>query len=309
MKDCIIIGAGPAGIGAALELKKVDIDFLFIDKVDIGGKVNIAPSITNYPGHTHIQGPDLVTEYKNKLIKEDIPFIKDEIISVKKVNNYFEVSGKETVYKAKSVIITTGSSARKLVDGFNNFINYFVVGTQPDKNKHVAIFGGGNAALKEAIYLADKMGQVYLIHRRNEFRGMKTLVEELQSRSNVKILTPYIWLSMGMNPPEINSYSKEIKELKHIELYNTETAETLTIEVDEIYSSIGQVPNTDFVKDLNILNDSKEIIYDRKDNSTAIEGLFAAGDVTATPVKQIYASEFSGKKAAQSVIKYLEESI
>ena len=134
------------------------------------------------------------------------------------------------------------------------------------------------------------------------------LVEELKSRSNVKILTPYIWLAMGMNPPEINNYSKEIKELKHIELYNTETAETLTIEVDEIYSSIGQVPNTEFIKDLNILNDNKEISYDRKDNSTAIEGLFVAGDVTSTSVKQIYASEFSGRTAAKSVIKYLEGS-
>lgn len=305
MKDCIIIGAGPAGIGAALELKKVGIDFLLVEKADVGGKVNIAPSITNYPGHKHIQGPGLVTEYKNKLIKKDIPFIRDEVASIKKVNNYFEVKGKETTYRTKTVIIATGSSARKFVDGFNPLINYFVVGTKPDKTKYAAIFGGGNAALKETIYLADRLGQVYLIHRRNEFRGMRSLVEELQSRSNVRILTPYIWLSMGINATEPNKYSKEIKEIKHIELYNTETTETLTIEVDEIYSSIGQVPNTDFIKDLNILNDNKEIIYNRQDNSTSIDGLFAAGDVTTTPVKQIYASEFSGKKAAESVIKYL----
>lgn len=313
MKDCIIIGAGPAGIGAALELKKVDIDFLLVEKADIGGKVNIAPSITNYPGYKEIEGPELVKVYADKIFNK-VNYVADEVIRISKVENYFIVKLDHLgEIKTKTVIVATGSTNRIFSTleetseelGWKTYYN--VLKYNHSKKDITAIFGGGNAALKEAIYLADRIKKVYLIHRRDEFRGNQKLVEELKSRKNVEILTPYVAKHIELDYKNAAPYFPFNHKI--IELRNTKTDAVKKIYVNHYYSSIGQVPNSELCKTFRILNDSKEIIYDRKDNSTAIKGLFAAGDVTTTPVKQIYASEFSGKKAAESVVKYLKESI
>ena len=298
--DCLIIGSGPCGIGTALELIKENLDIAVLEKDVPGGKINIAPRVDNYPGQTKIPGPDLAVIFYQRILDNNVPFIGDDIISLEKENDLFVLEGKNNKYFAKTVMIASGTKERELglpneKELFGHGLSYCALcDGHFFKGQDVLVIGGGNTALKEAIYLADICKHVYLIHRRNEFRGSKKIVEELESYQNATILTPYIPLEF---------IGKE--KLEAVKIQNRETEEIKTIEVQGVFPLVGQLPNSQFIKIEGITNEWGNIPVDRN-MMTSVPGVFAGGDILPREIRQIYLAEHDGKVAAKSIVAYLK---
>ena len=196
--DTLIIGAGPCGIRSAIILKEAGLDVAVFEYSTPGGKINIAPRVDNYPGFTKIPGPDLAVEFFNWLNKAEVEMIPEEVTSLTKKDDIFHIETPEGKYAAKTVIIASGTKERQLglpneEKLFGHGVSYCAVcDGHFFKGQDVLMIGGGNTALKEAIYMADLAHHVYLIHRRNEFRGNKYLVDEINALPNATILTPYV---------------------------------------------------------------------------------------------------------------------
>ena len=297
--DVVIIGAGPSGIGCALELKKSGLDIALIEKSMPGGKINIAPRVDNYPGEHEIPGPDLAMKFYQRILDNKLNFIGDEIVSLSKEDEYFVSQGKNDTYYSKAVYIATGTTERKL--GFPNEDKLFSHGISYCalcdghffKGQDVLVIGGGNSALKEAVHLAGLAKHLYLIHRRNEFRGSNKIVDELKSFDNVTILTPYI-------PLEFIGEEK----LEAVRIQNRETEEIKVLEVQGCFPLVGQNPNTEFIK-LDIKNEWGNIPVDKK-MMTSVPGAFSGGDVLPRDIRQIYLAEHDGKVAANAIKEYLK---
>lgn len=299
--DCLIIGAGPCGIGAALKLKEAGVNFGIINSGTPGGKVNIAPRVDNYPGFKEIPGPDLAFKLFERLLNNDINIIPDNILSLNKENDLFVLKGEYDSYEAKTVLIASGTKERKVGlpkedELLGHGLSYCsLCDGHFFKGGDVAVIGGGNAALKEAIHLAGIVKQLYVIHRRNEFRGSNKLVEELKAMDNVEIITPYI-------PVEILGEDK----VEGLIIENKEDGSRRTLKLDGLFPLVGQNPNTTFVKIDGVLNEWGTIPVDRE-MMTSCPGLFAGGDVLPRDIRQIYLAEHDGMVASQSMIKYLKE--
>ena len=299
--DTLILGAGPCGIRTSIILKEAGLDVAVIEGYTPGGKINIAPRVDNYPGFTKIPGPDLAVEFFNWLNDAGVEMIPDIITSLTKENNIFTVECENGTYQAKTVMIATGTKERELglpkeKELFGKGVSYCAVcDGHFFKNQDVLIIGGGNTALKEAIYMADIAHHVYLIHRRNEFRGNKYLVDELNALNNTTILTPYV-------PVAILGEDKVTGAV----IENRETGEQKTLEVQGIFPLVGQIPNSQFIKIEGVTNEWGNIPVDAKTKQTSVEGLYAGGDILPRDIRQIYLSEVDGKMACKAIIEYLK---
>lgn len=295
--DVVIIGAGPSGIGAAIKLKEAGINFIIIEKAMPGGKINIAPRVDNYPGFKEIPGPDLAFAFYERLLQNDIKLTTDEVLSLTKDNEEFVLRCKKNTYVAKYVFIATGTTEKKIglakeVELQGRGISYCAVcDGHFFKNKDVVVVGGGNSALKEAIHLAEIVNKVYVVHRRNEFRGTTKTLNELKSHSNVEILTPYV-------PVKILGEEK----VEGLVIEHRETNEHKTLVVDGFFPLIGQNPNTKFVNIEGVLDEWGTIPFDRKSMETNCPNLFVGGDATPRPIRQIYLAEHDGVVAAKNII-------
>lgn len=298
--DVVVIGAGPSGIGCTIALKKEGYNVALIEMGMPGGKINIAPRVDNYPGQKEIPGPDLAMIFYQRILDNELNFIGDEIISLDKEGDTFISTGKNGVYKSKAVYIASGTVERKV--GLPNEDKLFGHGLSYCalcdghffKGQDVLVIGGGNAALKEAVHLAHLVKHLYLIHRRNEFRGSMKIVDELKSFDNVTIMTPYI-------PLEFIGEDK----LEAVRIQNKETLEEKVLTVQGVFPLVGQNPNTTFIK-LDIKNEWGNIPVD-KTMSTKVEGCFAGGDVLPRDIRQIYLAEHDGMVAAKSIKEYLSK--
>ena len=298
--DTLILGAGPCGIRTAIVLKEAGLDIAVIEGSTPGGKINIAPRVDNYPGFTKIPGPDLAVEFFNWLNKAEVEMIPDMVISLTKEDNLFHVDCQNGSYLAKTVLIATGTKERELdlpkeKELFGHGLSYCAVcDGHFFKGQDVLIIGGGNTALKEAIYMADIARHVYLIHRRNEFRGNKYLVTELENLPNTTIMTPYIPVALLGE-----------KKLEGVVIQNRETGEEKTLDVQGVFPLVGQIPNSEFIKIPGVTNEWGTIPVDNKTKQTAVEGLYAGGDILPRDIRQIYLSEVDGKAAAKAIIEYI----
>ena len=299
--DALIIGAGPCGIGAALKLKEAGVNFALINAGTPGGKVNIAPRVDNYPGFKEIPGPDLAFAFYERLMKAGIDIIPDTILSLTKEGEEFLLKGEYGEYQAKAVLIASGTKERKIglakeEELLGHGISYCsLCDGHFFKGADVAVIGGGNAALKEAIHLAGIVKKLYVIHRRNEFRGSNNLVNELKEMDNVEIITPYI-------PIEILGEDK----VTGLVIENREDGSHRTLTIDGLFPLVGQLPNTTFIKIDGVLNEWNTIPVDREMQSS-VPGLFAGGDVLPREIRQIYLAEHDGTVAAKSIINYLNK--
>lgn len=298
--DAIIIGAGPCGIGAALKLKEAGVDFAIIDGSTPGGKVNIAPRVDNYPGLKEIPGPDLAFKLFERLLNNDISITPDNILSLTKEGDVFHLKGEYDEYEARAVLVASGTKEKKIgLAKEDEFLGHGVsycslCDGHFFKGADVAVIGGGNAALKEAIHLAGIVKQLYVIHRRNEFRGSNNLVKELQEMDNVEIITPYI-------PIEILGEDK----VTGLVIENREDGSHRTLDIQGLFPLVGQIPNTTFIKIDGVLNEWNTIPVERNMMSSCT-GLFAGGDVLPREIRQIYLAEHDGMVAAKSMIEYLK---
>lgn len=300
MFDILIVGAGPAGLTASIYAarnnKKVGI---FEGNVP-GGQVVVTAVVENYPGYGKIDGPDLAYAMFDQAMNLGVELIGSYVKQITKTNEGFVVrTVDDDEYTSRVVIIATGTSQKRLgVKGEDNFTNKgiswcAICDGSLYKGKDVAVVGGGNSALEEAIYLSNLANKVYLVHRRQSFRAESSIVEKVKKLANVEfILDSVIEEFIGNDT------------LSAIKVKNLITNDERVIEVSGCFEYIGQIPATDFVKELGITDDAGYIIVN--DNfETKIENLYACGDVIVKQVRQIVTATNDGAIAALNAIKKL----
>ena len=298
MYDCIIIGAGPAGLTAAIYLLRENKKIKIIEKETIGGKITSSARVDNYPGFKSISGSELA----DKLF-EQVTNLGGEIDieEFQKINNdkIKEVITDEGTYQTKSIIIATGTyfNTLKIADEDKFLGNGISFCTVCDgafyKDKVVAVVGGGNTAIINAIYLSTLAKKVYLIVREETIRGEKVNIDELLTKENIEIIYN----------SEVTKYLGDTS-IKGIVIKNKDNTKELA--VDGIFLAIGQVPETKKVN--NLLNlDKYNYIEAKEDCQTNIAGIFAAGDVRSKKVRQLTTATNDGTIAALNVITYLNE--
>ena len=296
--DLIIVGAGPAGITAAVYAARKKMDFLVIT-TNVGGQVVLSSEIENYTGFQYISGDELGAKFQEHLEKYDFDVKMEEVEKIDQGRNFFRVTSMVGAYLCSTAIIATGRKPRELnvpgeIDFKNRGVTYCATCDGPlFEGLDVAVVGGGNSGLEAVLQLIKIAKSVYLLHRRSEFRADTVLVEKVRASGKVKILT--------------NAQVEEIvgdKLVTGIRLQ--QNGEEKQLDVQGVFVEIGAVPNSDvagFVGKNNI----GEIIVNCK-CETDIPGLFAAGDVTNVPEKQIVVAAGEGCKAALSAFRYLSQS-
>lgn len=291
MYDCIIIGAGPAGLTSALYLRRANKKVLLLDSKGYGGQIINASKIENYPSIKLISGFEFATNLYNQVIDLGA---EAKIETVLKIEEDKIVITNNNKYKTKSIIIANGVQNRKLnLPNENKLLgkgisycatcdgNFF-------KNKIVAVNGGGNTAIEDAIYLSSIATKVYLIHRRDVFKAEQKYIDEIKKIPNVEIITNSI----------ITSIDGDIK-LESITLNNNKN-----IDVDGLFIAIGQIPNNNIFN--NIVDiDEYGYIISNNEVYTKTNGIFVAGDTRQKKLRQIVTATSDGALAASSVIKYL----
>lgn len=298
--DVIIIGAGPAGMTSSIYASRANLDVLMVEKKYPGGQMLSTAEIENYTGYENITGPDLSEKMFEHSKKFGTDFVFGEIKKVKIENNIkiLEISGK--TYKAKSIIIATGTQARLLgIEGEKEFtskgVSYCAVCDGAFfKGKNVVVIGGGDSAIEESLYLANLVNKVTVVHRRDELRAQKILQDRAFKKKNIE----FCWDSI---PVKINGE----KKVTGIEVKNLKTNEIKKIEAEGIFIYIGMIPQTEVFKDLNILDEKGYVIAD-ENMLTSVEGVFVAGDVRQKEIRQVVTATSDGAIAAQSAYKYIE---
>ncbi len=297
--DVIIVGAGPAGLTAAIYTGRRALKTLVISK-DLGGQIAKAPSVENYPGFEAISGVELVQKMREQAQNNTAEIVFEEITAVSKDGKNFIVKTPNKDYKSKALILAYGKTPRSLdVDGEKKFagkgVSYCATCDMPVfKNKIVAVVGGGNSALDAAIYGSKIAKQVYLIHRRNEFRADETTIEKARKIKNITFV--------------LNSIIKEIKGdkfVKSLVVRDVNTNKTQEIPLDGVFAEVGYEVKTDIVAHLVKLDQYKQVII-TNNCETSHPGIFAAGDITNTFVKQAIVSAGDGAKAALAAYNFLQ---
>lgn len=299
--DVIIVGAGPAGMTAAVYTSRANLSTLLIERGIPGGQMANTEDVENYPGFDHVLGPDL----SNKMFEHAMKFgavykygdIK-EIINegpLKKV-----VTGSDEYY-AKTVIISTGADHKKLgVPGEDDLggrgVSYCAVCDGAFfKNRELVVIGGGDSAVEEAVYLTRFASKVTIIHRRDELRAQKILQERAFSNDKVE----FIWNK------EVTNINENGGKVSTVKLKDTQTGEESELSTDGIFIYVGTLPLNGAFKDLDITNEDGYVITD-ENMATKIPGIYAAGDIRDKTLRQIVTATGDGSIAAQSVQHYIE---
>ena len=301
MYDIIIIGAGPAGMTAAIYASQARKKILLLEKSVYGGQIVSADKIKNYPGFEEISGYEYATKLYNQVKTFNPDFKFEEVIEIKNNNDFKEVITNKNSYKGKSVIIATGSKNRKL--GLPNEDKLIGKGVSYCstcdgmffKDKVVAITGGGNNAIDDALYLSDIANKVYLIYRQKDFKIDSLNLEKLKEKENVEFI-------LNSNINELIGQDK----LESIIVKDNDTNKETAILVDGIFIAIGHIPVSSMCKNLVKTNELGYIIADENCN-TNIEGIFAAGDIRIKPVRQLTTACSDGTVAALNACKYLNK--
>lgn len=291
--DLIIIGAGPAGLSAAIYASRGGLKTLVVDRGAPGGQTLLSDDIENYPGIPHVDGYSLTVNMQRQATSFGATIVSDKILSL-------DLTGREKRFSLKTlgdvsssaVVIATGARARKLGveredELLGKGISYCATCDGGFfKNKSVAVVGGGDTALTDALYLARFAKEVFLIHRRTSFRAAAILTERLHS-SSVKVVTPAVVKSLIGSP------------LSSVEV-EYEDGSSDTLPVNGLFVAVGRVPDTDFLGGAVATEDGYVITDERM--KTSLDGVYSAGDVRKTPLRQIVTACADGAIAAESVI-------
>lgn len=296
MYDSIIIGAGPAGMTAAIYLARANKKVLIIEKETIGGQISSSPLVENYPGYEGISGSVLANNMYNQVDKLGVDIELDEVTDIIP-GKLHTVKTLDNEFKTRTVIIATGVKYRLL--GLENEIEligngiHFCVSCDGAfyKGKHVAVVGGGNTGIINAIALADMCEKVYLIQDKDKLTGEKILQDKLKQKVNVEVITNSV-------------VSKIIGDDKLEKIIIKNGKKENEIVVDGMFISIGLMPQSDFLKgiiDLDKFNYA--VSFDTK---TKIDGIFVAGDIRTKPFRQITTAVNDGTTSALYALEYLD---
>lgn len=298
--DLIILGAGPAGLSASIYAKRAMMDFLILEKWFPGGEIANTFEVENYLGVNKLSGMELANNMVKHVEDLGIEITVDPVVSVDFTQKIKKIITEKTTYLTKTVIIATGASARKLdVTGENRLNGYGVTYCATCdgflyKDKTVAVIGGGDVAVEDAIYLSRICKKVYLIHRRDKLRAVNALQDRMFKLNNVEV----IW----------DSTVEEIKGkdfVEQITVLNKKTNTSKDVEVNGVFIAIGNTPNIDFLNNQVDLIDGSWIKTDSR-LETSVLGVYAAGDIRDSYLRQIAMSVSDGALAVSSLAKYLE---
>lgn len=298
--DLIIIGGGPAGMTAGIYAARARLKTLLLERLFIGGQVSTTYLVENYPGFPDgLDGPAMMELFAQQAKRFGTEIVNDEVMGISLEEGKKMVQVGSRPVPAGAVIIATGSDPRKLsVPGEKELggrgVSYCATcdgALFPDVD--VAVVGGGDAAVDEALFLSRFAKRIFLIHRRDKLRSEKILQERLFA--NNKIETIWDTVVERMNGEEV---------LKSLTLTNVKTGKTDDLKVEGVFISIGHEPNTNFVKGL-LQMDAQGYIITKENMQTSITGIFAAGDVRAGSTRQIATAVGDGSVAAMAAEKYL----
>lgn len=301
MYDLVIIGSGPAGLSAALYACRAMLDFVIIEKQPFsGGQIINTNEVDNYLGLPNTDGFDLAEKFRMHTENAGAKFIKKEVLTVNGNSGAFTVLlADNEELKAKSLIIATGAVNKKLgVIGEKEFtgkgVSYCATCDGAFfRDKAVAVVGGGDTALEDALYLAKMCKQVYLIHRRDKLRGAEKLQSLVLNTENIKV----IW------DTQVSKINGETV-VESLSLKNTRSNEESALSVSGVFIAVGTQPVSDLVKNLVSLDDTGYVIADES-GVTNIDGIFAAGDVRQKSLRQVITAVADGANCINSVQKYL----
>ena len=301
--DCIILGGGPAGLSAALYAARGNIKTAIIDITSAGGQPVNYLEIENYLGFPKINGFELAEKFEEHVDKFNVEkFINEEIQSINLTDDVKTITTLKGKYCAKSIIIATGAHSALLgIKGEKEYkgrgVSYCAVCDGAFyKEKVVVVIGGGNSALEEAQYLTKFAKKVYVMHRRDEFRADR--IVQARAFGNEKI--EFIFNSI---PTEIIGENNKVVKIQY---KNVQNGNIETLDVDGVFPYIGFSPNTDFING-QVMQDEKGFIITDETMQTNIRGVFAAGDVRKTPLRQVITAVSDGAIAGAFVVKYIEE--
>ena len=296
--DIIIIGAGPAGLTSAIYARRANKNVLVLEAKSYGGQIINTLDIENYPVEEHISGFEFATKLYNQAKNLGAEIVFEKVVDINDLGNEKEVVTTKNTYKAKAIIIATGSENRKL--GLPNEdelvgkgISYCATCDGAFyKKKTVAVVGGGNTALEDALYLSDIVEKVYLIHRRDEFRGEKSTINHLKEKDNVEFI-------YNSNVTKLNANDR----LESIEVTNKDGS-TKTIEVSGLFVAVGRIPeNQNFAKLVEL--DETGYVKAGEDCHTNVPGIFVAGDNRVKEIRQLVTATSDGAVAATAAVKYI----
>ena len=300
MYDLIIVGAGPAGLTAAIYARRADKSVLVLDKGLFGGQMTFSPKIENYPGYEQISGNELAEKLVTQAISLGAEIDMAEVTAIEKEGDIFCVYSGDDIYMSKTVILATGARHRLLgLDKEEQFVGEgisfcAVCDGAFYANKTVAVIGGGNSALQEAIMLSDGCAKVYVVQNFNYLTGEEKLQEILRNRANVEII-----------------YGSTVEEILGEDVFggivikNTETGEKTRLDLDGMFVAIGLVPENEAYQNLVTLSDRGYVVADES-CTTNTDGLFVAGDCRTKNIRQISTACGDGAVAALAACRYLD---
>lgn len=298
MYDIIIIGAGPAGLTAAIYARRAEKSVLVIEKGVFGGQVTFSPKIENYPGFGELTGTELADKMVEHAINLGTEFEMENVIAIKGTD-VKEVVTENGTFTAKAVIIATGAAHRHLgVEGEENYLGNgisfcAVCDGAFYAGQDVTVIGGGNSALQEAILLSATSKKVTVIQNLPTLTGEEALQNILREKENVEIICSSI----------VTGFTGE-DTLKGIVIKNTESGEEQTISCDGCFVAIGLIPATDFIKE-NVTLNAYGYVDANESCKTNLEGVFVAGDCRSKEIRQITTATADGATAALAAIKYI----
>jgi len=299
MYDLIIIGGGPAGLTAGIYAQRARLKTLLLEKEVIGGQIAVSDVIENYPGFPSISGAELMEKFEQQARGLGLEIKLTDVVAVQKKGEEKIVKTSDGDLIAKSVIVATGAKPRRLgIPGEKELtgkgVSYCATCDGPFfKGQKVIVVGGGDTAVKEAVYLSKIANKVYIAHRRDQLRAEKIIQEKAMSTPNIEILWSHIL--------------KEIRGKTGVEkvvLQNLKDNTVKELDVEGVFVFVGINPTTDFV---DVEKDKQGFIKTDQDMRTSVKGIFAAGDCRTTALKQVSTAVGDGAIAAFVAERYIEE--
>ncbi|MFT6037597.1 MAG: thioredoxin reductase (NADPH) [Candidatus Azotimanducaceae bacterium] len=303
----IILGSGPAGFSAAVYAARANLNPVLITGIEVGGQLTTTTDVDNWPGDVEgLQGPDLMDRMQRHAERFDTEIVYDNINSTELQTGPFRLHGDKATYTCDALIITTGASAQYLgLDSEEAFKGRGVSACATCdgffyKKKKVAVIGGGNTALEEALYLSNIASEVIMVHRRDKFRGEKILQKKVMEKANIHVQ----W------DTELDEVIGDDMGVTGMRIKNRETKDTTEFDLHGVFIAIGHTPNTSiFDGQLDMVNGYIVINAGIGGNATATSrpGVFAAGDVADQIYRQAVTSAGFGCMAALDAEKYLDD--
>ena len=305
-QNLIILGSGPAGYTSAIYAARANLEPTLITGLEVGGQLTTTTEVENWPGDFEdLQGPDLMIRMKKHAEKYNVKLINDHVKKVDLSQSPLKLTGERDSYETKSIIIATGASAKYLgLESEKRFLGKGVSACATCdgffyKDQEVAVIGGGNTAVEEALYLSNICSKVHLVHRRDEFRAEKIL----QDRMFDKVKEGKISLVLNSNLKEVLGD----QVVNSIKIENNEGKESI-INLEGVFIAIGHKPNTDIFEGQLEMKDGYIVTksgFNHGATSTSVPGVFAAGDVADYTYRQAITSAGFGCMAALDAEKYL----